>query len=1160
YVAMAITNNDSDIYSGPGEDYEIIDHIVAGETVGILSDEGNWCYIECPAGSLSFSSESLCGYIPTSVLDFNEPIPEPDPDPVPDFVTTTLDDTDTYSGPSSEWYEYCDHLPAGETITILWKEGDYYYVEATFMIYHAGSEETGDWYEEGTKRMYIHQNYVGDFTGTVPDLSNASYLEVDFTEVADCYTGPGTNYEPDGTIYPDGPHNLFGNKIENGFAFIETVGDENLGKRVWVDSDKVILPEDEEPDTPETPDEPTPDPDPPTVPEIVAYTTADADTYTGPDAYYYDYADHLPVNQELKVLWKEGDYYYVEATFMIYHPGSDETGDWYEEGTKRMYIHEDYVSDFTGTAPDLTNASYLEVDFTENVTCYTGPGIDYETDGVSYPDGPHTLFAGKIENGFAFIDTAGDEMGGKRVWVQTDKIIGLPEDEEPDTPSVDTNVTITAVANTNAVVYHGPDVTVFSDIDAIKNGETVSVLWKERDCYYVDCPASAMHNVTKKMCGYVECSKLSNLSAAPADLGIVNCNTIELSPNTPSFMGPGIGYNDAGTVDYNTTVKNVGNIVKNGFILVENENSNTGVTKRAWVPVNSRATSSTGSGEITSDGVSARTGRREFVYYGPDETSYEYCDYIRDDKEIKVLWQEGDYYYAECIVTVYKDGEYKDGKKRFYIHKNALSTLPDVDLRSDITDNTEISFAPGTMGYTGPGDDYEETEYIAEDTYVTRVNVYVENGFVFVKCQRNGEFLKRVWIPITAWRDVSIDDLVVATGETNKVTTLMWGPQNLRGNTYVTGDTIANGISVDILWYEGDYYYVRYTSGGRKRCGYMKKEDVELNEGSNASAIYERELDTSPDSYRYVTEDRAYTYPYPSNESHSETSYIDRLETMRELGVKIGYYTLVEYDIKKDEKDVLNPAHRKRAWVNQNDIRPMPKPDVEVYLKTNGDILEERQPNNAKYIYLYLHELGFGDNPIFAILGNVMQECTMNPANWEVRYSTEDGYGLFQFTPAKKYLNRAVKDGLISEAEAEHINNYANGIVDSYSAPVDNTRNLMQSQLECMIWGCFAGSQWSNPGTYNNVYSGKFSEDYTSEDSTPKKYTIYDFMNSNYSIEELTIIFHDFFEKSNDVDDVEDYMKGEAGEEGSGHLSGRIKEAISWQTQAEAWKNDLNIQ
>ena len=67
-------------------------------------------------------------------------------------------------------------------------------------------------------------------------------------------------------------------------------------------------------------------------------------------------------------------------------------------------------------------------------------------------------------------------------------------------------------------------------------------------------------------------------------------------------------------------------------------------------------------------------------------------------------------------------------------------------------------------------------------------------------------------------------------------------------------------------------------------------------------------------------------------------------------------------------------------------------------------------------------------------------------------------------------------------------------------------------------------------------------------------------MNSNYSIEELTIIFHDFFEKSNDVDDVEDYMKGEAGEEGSGHLSGRIKEAISWQTQAEAWKNDLNIQ
>lgn len=61
---------------------------------------------------------------------------------------------------------------------------------------------------------------------------------------------------------------------------------------------------------------------------------------------------------------------------------------------------------------------------------------------------------------------------------------------------------------------------------------------------------------------------------------------------------------------------------------------------------------------------------------------------------------------------------------------------------------------------------------------------------------------------------------------------------------------------------------------------------------------------------------------------------------------------------------------------------------------------------NIKMIYEYLHALGYVDNAIVGILGNVYGESALNPWLWEgnvVSYS--NGYGLFQFTPASEYIN-----------------------------------------------------------------------------------------------------------------------------------------------------------
>lgn len=147
---------------------------------------------------------------------------------------------------------------------------------------------------------------------------------------------------------------------------------------------------------------------------------------------------------------------------------------------------------------------------------------------------------------------------------------------------------------------------------------------------------------------------------------------------------------------------------------------------------------------------------------------------------------------------------------------------------------------------------------------------------------------------------------------------------------------------------------------------------------------------------------------------------------------------------------------------------------------------------NAKYIYNYLKSQGFTKQAACGVLGNMQAEGGINPGIWEVRDNTSYGYGLVQWTPSTKFLNRAKSQGIISAATATAVNSLAN------NAP----KTLMDAELECLIWGCTSGGEFFAPAS-SMQHSG-----YSMSFATYKASTL--------SASTLAVVFHDHFERSAD--------------------------------------------
>lgn len=81
-----------------------------------------------------------------------------------------------------------------------------------------------------------------------------------------------------------------------------------------------------------------------------------------------------------------------------------------------------------------------------------------------------------------------------------------------------------------------------------------------------------------------------------------------------------------------------------------------------------------------------------------------------------------------------------------------------------------------------------------------------------------------------------------------------------------------------------------------------------------------------------------------------------------------------------------------------------------------SDVLTmEEMKANALYIYSWCKDLypDWTVNAIAAMCGNFQHEGVMNPSQWQYGYnmSTEQGYGLGQWTPATKLLNWLSSEG-----------------------------------------------------------------------------------------------------------------------------------------------------
>lgn len=105
--------------------------------------------------------------------------------------------------------------------------------------------------------------------------------------------------------------------------------------------------------------------------------------------------------------------------------------------------------------------------------------------------------------------------------------------------------------------------------------------------------------------------------------------------------------------------------------------------------------------------------------------------------------------------------------------------------------------------------------------------------------------------------------------------------------------------------------------------------------------------------------------------------------------------------IKQDEAGYYYCVTNKSGcWQNWNYVDPQ----YSQYYPYEPHIL-----NNAENIYDLLHYYGWSHKAICAVLGNMIAESTMNPAQGEIgkKYLSSWGYGLCQWTPSTKYTSWA---------------------------------------------------------------------------------------------------------------------------------------------------------
>lgn len=86
--------------------------------------------------------------------------------------------------------------------------------------------------------------------------------------------------------------------------------------------------------------------------------------------------------------------------------------------------------------------------------------------------------------------------------------------------------------------------------------------------------------------------------------------------------------------------------------------------------------------------------------------------------------------------------------------------------------------------------------------------------------------------------------------------------------------------------------------------------------------------------------------------------------------------------------------------------------------------LHKTQTGNADEIISYFNSLGFTNEAIAGLLGNMEHESYLNPGQQEIGYngSTSHGYGLIQWTPATNLINVIGNEWYRGDLQIQFIN------------------------------------------------------------------------------------------------------------------------------------------
>lgn len=198
------------------------------------------------------------------------------------------------------------------------------------------------------------------------------------------------------------------------------------------------------------------------------------------------------------------------------------------------------------------------------------------------------------------------------------------------------------------------------------------------------------------------------------------------------------------------------------------------------------------------------------------------------------------------------------------------------------------------------------------------------------------------------------------------------------------------------------------------------------------------------------------------------------------------------------------------------------------YAKATGgySARSDEGQSNALEIASVFSSVGFSLKSIAAILGNGAGESGLNPwrwesdnvptyqqyLNWTDQQAQSHGYGLFGFTPAKKYINGC----------------YAlTGYAPNFS---DVQGNASDGQAQTMYMTTYISQSWSHG--LHNYYADNFSNIGVNIDGFYNM-TYDEFVGGNDSIENLTGAFELCFEKPSDTAAASSY-------------SNRVQSANTW--------------